>query len=201
MNRTIPPNKIGFDFDGVVADIGEAFIRMACEQYEFCSFTLEDITSFQVEECIPVPSSIIEKIFTDILDDSLATQLKPLPGAVEVLTDLTRLCPVTIITARPLENPVHDWLDAFFSSQAKSRITLVAMGDHDDKVRYAHEHDLDYFVDDRLETCRQMDAAGIQPLIFRQPWNISDSIPSVSSWQEIRSLLDFKQTCPSLPDK
>jgi len=28
---SIATDEIGFDFDGVVADIGEAFIRVACE--------------------------------------------------------------------------------------------------------------------------------------------------------------------------
>ncbi len=190
----IPPDRIGFDFDGVIADIGEAFVRMACEQYDFCSFTLEDITSFQVDQCVPVPHNIIEKIFTDILDDSLATRLKPLPGAVEVITEISKVCPATIITARPLENPVHDWLDAYFPPKVKNRITLVAMGDHDDKVRYARHHDLFYFVDDRLETCRQMDVAGIYPFLFRQPWNKKSPLPSVANWEEIHTLIDFSRT-------
>ena len=193
----IPPDRIGFDFDGVIADIGEALIRMACEQYGFCSFTLEDITSFQVEQCVPVPYNIIDKIFTDILDDSLATRLKPLPGAIEVITEISRVCPATIITARPQENPVHAWLDAFFPSKVKKRITLVAMGDHDDKVRYARHHDLSYFIDDRLETCRQMNIAGIYPFLFSQPWNRKSSLPSVANWEEIRTLIDFNGTTHS----
>ncbi len=186
--------EIGFDFDGVVADIGEAFVRMACEKYNYCSFTLNDIISFQIEQCIPVPRTIIEKIFMDILEDSLAAGLKPLPDAIEVLSDMTVNGQVTIITARSLENPVHDWLDTFFNAEIKNKITLVTMGDHDDKVRYAHDHGLKYFIDDRLETCRQMAAANITPLIFSQPWNKTDSLHSVSSWQEIRSLINFNNT-------
>lgn len=193
---SIATDEIGFDFDGVVADIGEAFIRLACDEHNYCSFTLDDIVSFQVEQCIPIPQTVIEKIFMDILADSLATGLKPLADVVDVLTDMTRTGQVTIITARLLENPVHDWLDTFFPTEVQNKITLVAMGDHDDKVRYVHDHGLKYFVDDRLETCLQMAAANITPLVFSQPWNKrSDTLQTVSSWRQIHSLIDLNKKC------
>ena len=46
----ILPQQIGFDFDGVIADIGEAFLRMANDEYQY-AIDLHDITSFQVETC------------------------------------------------------------------------------------------------------------------------------------------------------
>ena len=42
----IHPAEIGFDFDGVIADTVEAFIRIACEQYAHCGIRPEDITRF-----------------------------------------------------------------------------------------------------------------------------------------------------------
>ncbi len=189
---SIAIHEIGFDFDGVVADIGEAFIRIACDEYNYCSFTLDDIISFQVEECISVPQTIIEQIFSDILADSLATGLRPLTHAVEILTAMTKSSRITIITARSLEDPVHDWLDTYFDTEAKNNINLIAMGDHDNKVRYAQEHDLNYFVDDRIETCRQMAAANITPLVYSQPWNRNcANLQTVSSWHQIRALIDL----------
>jgi hypothetical protein len=51
------------------------------------------------------------------------------------------------------------------------------------------EQGLGWFVDDRAETCAQLHAAGIQPLVFRQPWNQHcRHFPVVTSWQEIREL-------------
>jgi len=61
-----------------------------------------------------------------------------------VITTMTVHAPVTIITARPLEQPVADWLDHFFSTETCQRIKLVAMGDHDDKQRYIKEHNLKF---------------------------------------------------------
>jgi len=64
------------------------------------------------------------------------------------------------------------------------------MGDHNDKARYIHEHNLRYFVDDRAETCRQLAVENITPLVFSQPWNQDrQDMRSVTSWQEIRQLI------------
>ena len=80
----IQSQEIGFDLDGVIADTAEAFIRLACEEHAFCSFTLEDITSFQVEDCLDIPNPVVETIFDAIIRNSLTTGLQPMQGAVEV---------------------------------------------------------------------------------------------------------------------
>lgn len=188
----IAPHEIGFDLDGVIADTAATFIRLACEEHNYCSFTLDDITNFQVEECLDMPTSLVNRIFHDILEDSLATGLQPMPGAVNVLTELAANGPVTVITARHLLQPVVDWFDTFFAPHTRQAITPIAMGDHDDKVRYIHQQGLKYFVDDRAETCNQLADAQITPLVFSHPWNRDrHRLQSVSSWQEIRAMLDL----------
>jgi uncharacterized HAD superfamily protein len=186
----IPVEEIGFDFDGVIADTAEAFIRLACTEYGYCSFTLEDITNFELQNCLPIPHSLVEKIFTDILEDSLAVRLQPMEGAVECLEQFTRTSMVTIITARPLYTPVLDWLDCFFTKNAKENIRVIATGDHNDKVRHIHQHSLKYFVDDRAETCNQLAIEDITPYVFTQPWNRNrHNLQMVASWEEIRALV------------
>lgn len=188
----ISPHEIGFDLDGVIADTGSTFIRLACEEHNYCSFTLDDITSFQVEKCLDMPTSLVDKIFNDILEDSLATGLQPMEGAVEVLTELAAVAPVTVITARHLQQPVVDWFDTFFAPDIRESIALIAMGDHDDKVRHIHEQGLKYFVDDRAETCKQLAEADITPLVFSHPWNRDrHNLQSVTNWQDIHALLDL----------
>jgi hypothetical protein len=186
----IDSSEIGFDLDGVIADTAAAFIRLACEEYDYCSFTLEDITSFQVEDCLSIPAGVVETIFEDILRDSLGTGLQPMEGAVRVISEMAGAAPVTIITARSLHQPVQDWLEHFFPAAACANIRLVAMGHHDDKARYILDHKLRYFVDDRVETCLQLADAAITPFVFSQPWNQArHGLQSVESWQEIRSML------------
>jgi hypothetical protein len=187
---TIPAEEIGFDFDGVIANTAEVFIRLACTEYGYCSFTLEDITNFELQNCLPIPHSLVEKIFTDILEDSLAVGLQPMEGAVESLEQFTRTSMVTIITARPLYTPVLDWLDCFFTKNAKENIRVIATGDHNDKVRHIHQHSLKYFVDDRAETCKQLAIEDITPYVFTQPWNRNrHNLQMVASWEEIRALV------------
>ncbi|MFH2123190.1 MAG: hypothetical protein ABIJ50_06910 [Pseudomonadota bacterium] len=186
----IQSREIGFDLDGVIADTAEAFIRLACNEHAFCSFTLEEITSFQVEDCLNIPAPVVEEIFENILRDSLATGLQPMEGAVEVISKMSLSAPVTIITARSLHQPVEDWLHHFFPASVCANIRLVAMGRHDDKARYIHEHKLRYFIDDRAETCLQLADAAITPFVFAQPWNQGKhDLQSVGSWQEIHAML------------
>jgi uncharacterized HAD superfamily protein len=186
----IKADVIGFDLDGVIADTAETFLRLACSRYGYCSFTCEDITNFELEDCIPIPRDLVDKIFTEILTNSLATELKPMKGAVETLTLLAQKSTVTVITARPLLPPVLDWIDVFFPAETREAIKVIATGDHNDKVRHIHEHGLKYFVDDRAETCMQLASADIIPLVFSQPWNQNrHNLQSVENWADIQDLI------------
>ena len=181
----IPPEKIGFDFDGVIADIGEAFLRLVAEEYNY-TIKLDEITSFQVETCTNVPEKIVHRIFADILEDSLATGLIPIPGALEVIDGLCEQSRLKIITARSLDQPVMNWLEHYLSPQVCGKIDVIAMEDHDRKVQYIKEHDLHFFVDDRAETCVQVASANLHPLLFRQPWNRSwNNFTTVDNWQQL----------------
>jgi len=180
----------GFDLDGVIADTAETFLRIACSKYGYCSFSQEDITNFELEDCIPIPQELVNTIFTDILTDSLATGLKPMEGAVETLGILAEESIVTIITARPLRAPVLDWIDIFFPAKTRDAMRVVATGDHNDKVRYIHKHGLKYFIDDRAETCIQLAKSDIVPFVFNQPWNRNrHNLRSVGNWGDIQELM------------
>lgn len=186
----IAADEIGFDLDGVIADTAESFLRIACSKYGYCSFTREDITNFELENCIPIPRQLVEQIFTEILTDSLATGLQPMEGAVETLTFLAESSPITIITARPILQPVLDWIDVFFPAKTRDATQVIATGDHNDKIQYIHENGLKYFVDDRAETCMQLADANIIPLVFSQPWNQNrHNLQSVENWDDVRELI------------
>lgn len=186
----IPINQIGFDFDGVIADTAEAFIRLACIDHQYCSFSQEDITNFELEDCLDIPRKLVEKIFTDILHDSIGTGVQPIVGAVESIEHFSTTSTVTIITARSLEQPVIDWLDRFFTRTAREKIKVVTTGDHNDKIRHIQDHGLKYFIDDRAETCRQLAQDNIVPYVYSQPWNRNrHRLQTVANWAEIRALV------------
>lgn len=185
----INPNLLGFDFDGVIADTAEAFLRLACEEYGRCDIRLNDITDFTVEECLDMDPQSIQAIFTSILLDSIGTGLQPMAGAVEVLGQIAEKSTVTVVTARPKRQPVVDWLNSVLPPSTAKAVQVVAMGAHDDKPRHITKLGLQYFIDDRAETCNQIDAAGIGSIVFHQPWNHGrHNLPTVESWDAIGKL-------------
>ncbi|SDO74769.1 5' nucleotidase, NT5C type [Desulforhopalus singaporensis] len=189
--RKIKVSEIGFDFDGVIADTAEAFIRLSCEDYGYCDFTRKDITNFELENCVNMPMEIVERIFTQILEDSLGANLQPMAGALRALDRLTAGGQVTIITARSRTEPVIDWLTHHCKADTANRITVVATGDHDDKVRHVKARRITYFVDDRAATCNQLAKAGIVPIVFTQPWNAGKhALYAVDGWEELLDLID-----------
>lgn len=188
MNK-INPALIGFDIDGVVADTGGAFIRIAGEEYGINSITLEDITSFEVIDCLDVDQGIIEAIFTRLLDDPLTAGLQPMEDAISVLHRFADEAPLTFVTARPHKKPIARWLKNFLQPATFEKIRLVAMGVHDNKTSYIKDLGLKYFVDDRLQTCRMLANEGITPLVYNQPWNKNGhDLPTVNDWKAIRNL-------------
>lgn len=187
---TIPLTEIGFDFDGVIADTATTFLSIAAKEYGYNSLTKSDITNFELENCINIPSTIIQQIFTDILTDSLGTGLNPMDGAIDVLHRFALHSPVTIITARPIDQPVHDWLETYFSPAALNNFRVVATGDHNDKIRHIHANEIKYFIDDRVATCLSLAEENIQPIVYNQPWNEGrHELSSVSDWEEIANLV------------
>ena len=189
MQNKINPALIGFDIDGVVADTGGAFIRIAGEQYGLYNISLDDITSFEVMDCLDVDRKIIEEIFSRLLDDPLHAGLQPMEDAISVLNRFADNAPLTFVTARPHKNPIAHWLHHFLKPAAFENMRLVAMGEHDKKTSYIKDLGLEYFVDDRLQTCEKLAREGINPLVYNQPWNRNGhNLPTVNDWRSIHTL-------------
>ncbi|KPK34506.1 MAG: hypothetical protein AMK70_07265 [Nitrospira bacterium SG8_35_1] len=187
--KKINPALIGFDIDGVVADTGGAFIRIAEEEYGINSITLDDITSFEVIDCLDVDPQIIEEIFNRLLDDPLTAGLLPMEDAIDVLHRFAEQAPLTFVTARPHKRPIARWLKHFLQPATFEKIRLVAMGVHDNKTSYIKDLGLKYFVDDRLQTCMMLAREGITPLLYSQPWNNNGhDLPTVNNWRSIHAL-------------
>ncbi len=185
----IDPASLGFDFDGVIADTAEVFIRLACEKYDFCNIRIEDITDFEVEQCLQIAPEIVQSIFMEVLLDSIGTGLQPMPDAIRVLGELTEQAELMVVTARPEAEPVYAWLEKFLPATTCSRIRIIAMGAHDDKAQHIKQAGLSHFIDDRAETCTQLSNGGIGAIVFDHPWNKNrHCLPTVSNWQDIRAL-------------
>jgi len=188
-NNRIDPGLIGFDIDGVVADTAGAFIRLARSDYGVDYISVEDITDFVVEDCLPLDAELVDEIFKRLIVAPTESGLKPMLGAVKVLRDLSREAPLTFVTARPLKKPIELWLENVLGRNVFSNARLIAIGDHDGKADHIKELGLEYFVDDRAETCMALVEKDITPIVFNQPWNRGrHNLKSVDGWDSIREL-------------
>lgn len=182
----LDPHRLGFDIDGVIADTCEAFLRLAAREYGRIDVTIEDITAFDVVDCLDMDAGDINAIFARLMTDPLAEGLKPMPYAPLVLGELARKAPLTFITARPLHEPIDRWLHAILDPSTYRKTRLIAMGEHDGKKDFITNLGLHYFIDDRAETCQQLAADGLAPIVFEQPWNRGKhQLPSVDNWLAI----------------
>lgn len=185
----IIPQLLGFDIDGVVADTMEAFIRLAHLDHGVGPIAPEEITDFSVEKCLALPAAIIAAIFGRLLDEPLAAGLKPMADAVSTLQALAVSGPLTFITARPNPEPISRWLRVVLGEEVFRKVDLVAMGEHDGKLAFIKERGLQYFIDDRAETCLHLHAHGITPFVYNQPWNRGrHELQNVDDWRAIRAL-------------
>jgi len=191
MLMPIHPSRIGFDIDGVVANTMEAFIRLARTEYG-AKVRPEEITEFQVENCLNLDPVMVAEIFRRLLEEPLACGLRLMSHARQVLTGFAEHGPLTFITARPQKKPIARWLKKELGPQVYGRVRLVATGEHDNKAVFIKEMGLDFFVDDRVQTCLQLAREeGIQPIVYRQPWNQGrHALPEVESWRSIDALCD-----------
>ena len=116
--------------------------------------------------------------------------MAPFPHAVPVLTRLARETPLLFVTARDRRRPIEHWLHRNLASVPPAAIRVLATGDPDTKIHYLKDHGIQYFVEDRLETCLQLADHGITPILFAQPWNRQPHpFPEVADWPELAGLL------------
>ena len=187
----IKPEKIAFDIDGVVADTMAAFLNVARDEFGINSIKKEQITTYWLEECLPIGEDVIKAIIERILTDPFGIGLSPIEGCLGVLKRLSEDSPLRFVTARPVKTPIKNWLDAVLEGVPPERIQVIATGKHEIKVEVLKELGIGYFVEDHMETCRAMCKRGINAIVFDQPWNQGPApFVRVKSWQELEKLLD-----------
>ncbi|MGD9875228.1 5' nucleotidase, NT5C type [Desulfococcus sp.] len=190
--RVIDPASLAFDIDGVVADTMRLFIDIAREDYAITHIAYNDITHYMLEDCLDISTAVIGEIIEKLLDGSRDEGLRPLRGAPEVLTRLeSTFGPLCFVTARPTPEPIHQWMLKTLSVSA-SGVDITATGSFEAKADVLRERGRRYFVEDRLETCFDLERAGITPILFRQPWNRkAHPFIEVDSWQALEDLIAF----------
>jgi uncharacterized HAD superfamily protein len=189
-SHPFPLHRLAFDVDGVVADIMTTFLTLARERYGHGHLRYEDITTFRLEECLDLPSWIIRTLIRELIDRPHELPIEPFPQAVPVLTRLAARTPLLFVTARDRATPIRVWLTRTLAAVPEEAIRVLASGDPEGKLHYLKAHAIQFFVEDRLETCYQLAENGITPILFAQPWNRQPHpFPEVNGWPDLASLL------------
>jgi hypothetical protein len=180
---------LAFDIDGVVADTMEIFVRLAHEKYGFTHISKEDLHCYNLYECLDLEKEIIDDLICLTLDDEHTMQVPPVAGAPEVLTELACAAPLRFVTARIWPESITEWLFTILPDVPRERITVLASGAPEIKLDILNGLAIRYFVEDRAETCRQLQKAGIQTFLFLQPWNRNESVDGfirVENWGQLK---------------
>lgn len=197
----IDPRKIGFDIDGVVANTMQLFLDILFGVYGINHVTLEDITRYDLKSCLDVDPRIITAINQSINEGSYTGRLEPMEGAAGVLERLSAYGPIRLVTARPYPGPIEPWMAEEFSLNG-SPVKITATGGFDNKADVLKAEEIDFFVEDRLETCFLLQNYDITPVLFAQPWNRKPHpFHEVADWKQLESLIDWEQIAePTRPE-
>ena len=84
----IDPNRLAFDIDGVLADTMTLFLDIARDAFGINGITVQDITSYELEECLGIAPEILAAITDRLLNGNHKAALKPIDGSPEVLRRL-----------------------------------------------------------------------------------------------------------------
>jgi uncharacterized HAD superfamily protein len=192
--KTAPPlplDRLAFDIDGVVADIMTPFLVLVRERYDLGHhLRYEHITTFALDECLDLPDWVIDELIREFIDRPHELPVEPFPHAAPVLTRVAAQHPLLFITARDRLRPIQTWLERLLAPVPQELIRVVATGDPDAKIHYLQDHGIEYFVEDRLETCFHLALHGVNPILFVQPWNRQPHpFHEVACWRELARLL------------
>lgn len=190
--RRIDPARLAFDIDGVVANTMQLFLDIVRDRYGINHIRLEDITSYNLEDCLDLAPEVITAAIHCLLQGDGGFDLHPLPGSRRVLARMARSTPrMLFVTARPDREVIQAWLRDRLGLP-DTAIEVVATGGFEAKADVLAEAGVQYFVEDRLETCFLLNAAGFEPIVYRQPWNRQPHpFHEVGDWEEIEALITF----------
>ena len=188
----IKPGEIAFDIDGVVADTMSSFIYVARKEFGITGIKKEQITSYWLEECLPIPGEIIAAIIKRILEDPFGTNLSPMKGAMDVLGEISRHSRLVFVTARPVKEPIEKWLHVNLKGVPRERVEIIATGKHEVKAEILKEQKVCYFLEDHLDTCKRICEIGLKAIVYDHPWNRGPTpFLRIKNWNELKGLISF----------
>lgn len=168
--------RVGLDCDGVIAAFTEALLRRAKEMglAEYFPKCEEDVMCWDVSDR-----------FQDVMKDAWTDERFWL--GIKPMTKEIPFIPNCYITSRFIPTEVTaKWLAKHKFPKAE----VITVKHPTEKVKYAKERNLDLFVDDLYSTVREMRDAGINAILFSQPYqrgHVAEcaGLPTITNLQEV----------------
>ena len=187
----IDPKRLAFDIDGVVANTMQLFLDILKDVYGVNHIAYKDIHQYELEACLDLEPEIITGATDRIIDGNYPCRLRPNDGAPRVLKRLHAFGPIRLVTARPYPGPIRLWIDRFLPPE-RYRVDITATGRYDVKHEVLKADRIEWFVEDRLDTCFLLQAHSIKPVVFAQPWNRQPHpFVEVENWGQLERLMQW----------
>ena len=188
----IDPAALAFDIDGVIADTMHLFLDILRDHYDIDSVRYDEITCYHLDQCLDLDDAVLDGAVARILDGRYRAALKPMAGAAAVLKRIAaKTGSLLMVTARPERELIDGWMAQLLNGRHR-QARIVATGSFEAKTDVLLESGVRWFVEDRIETCHLLAAAGITPVVFGQPWNrTGHDYLTVESWPELEAWIDF----------
>ena len=199
------PLRIGVDIDDVLLNLISEFLIHYNQQYS-SELTLDEIHSYSLGKVIGISFEKAVGLFYEFYEtDSFKYGLYPVNGAVEGIARLKQNGIILeAITARPeiLREITHKQLDKYFSNSFE-KIHIMDLSSKENLGRGKGKHEIclergiEVMIDDRPETVKDCAKAGIQGILYEQPWNRNTpnqfNVTKASSWKDIVDfLIEYK---------
>lgn len=170
LQNSIDKDSIAFDIDGVVANTMQLILDLI-QVKTGRTYALHEFTEYDVTECLDVGRETAYEIYMDIMSDRYNDRLTLIAGAQSVLQKLAAVTDtILLVTARHHLGNFKAWLCAALEIP-EEKVEMIGTGSFEAKLDVLRQHGKTVMVEDRLETCLILDAGGITPLLFAQPWN------------------------------
>jgi len=189
----IDPKRLAFDIDGVLANTMKLFLDILKDLYGVNHIRYEDINQYQLEACLDLEPEIINGATGRIIDGNYPCQLEPNAGVTRVLKRLHVFGPLRLVTARPYPGPIQEWIDGLLPPE-RFQVEITSTGSYDVKHEVLLAKGIQWFVEDRLDTCFLLQQHDITPVVYVQPWNReSHPFVEVENWDQLEALIQWDE--------
>jgi hypothetical protein len=169
----------GLDVDGVLSNFGQGIINKACELGWGCDFPADSskIDKWVFSGRFMEVWNIIEK------DESFWLSLPRFESAYKALKVIPS--PAFYITKRPISSKItSQWL----RSNGFPVSPVITVEDASHKLQYLVSHKVEAYVDDLFSTIRQVREAGVNGILYKAPYQVSEDITGLPVIEDLREL-------------